>query len=480
MQELSQQVRGSVAALFRADPRGVGGSIALLSAALLSVLILSVGVTIDLCRWLHAKSDAHLALASAAYTGARMLQIAPDAPDRAVRAARQAFAQNRSSAVHYEVAALEFEVAADRATVAARASAWMPTTVLKIVGIDRLVVLDTSPEPGAGVAGASRATSGSKRGTSLEVAIAVDLSSGLHEQMLEPMKTGLREMADTLVWQNQDGATSRIALVPFADGVAPDAYKSVVGPIRPGVCRSPGCSRFNFRRRDAADCVSEDCSRTYVQTPCVVERSGQHAFSDAAPASGRPEPAYQPPGAACRSGNAVKPLTSDRDDVVVHISGLERGGRSAPQVGIAWAWYVLSPEWSGIWPGGSAPASYADLTSRNANGSPRLRKTVVVIQSADETVQHCQGVDDRAIACAAPNGPFAVQVRALCTAMRRTGISIFVIGLNLRSGGQGIEPVLRDHCAGAETAYYDVHTGDELRQALRDIALDLSPLLQVN
>jgi hypothetical protein len=217
----------------------------------------------------------------------------------------------------------------------------------------------------------------------------------------------------------------------------------------------------------------------FAASPCVVERTGSEAFTDAPPDLAAPDMAYANPLGSCRSGGVARALSADRENVKRAIRRLATGGASAPQVGMAWAWYLLSPEWSYLWPQSAAAGAYSDLNVRLANNRPKLRKVAVILQSSTPTVQHCQGVDDRLIACPSPNGSAVEQVRRICGGMHRAGIAIFAIALDLHEGNE-MTSVLRDACARTKATYYDVHSGSELQQAFRDIALQISPLIEGN
>jgi hypothetical protein len=151
-------------------------SIAPLFAMCLGLLLLTAGIAVDVTRWLHARSKAQAALSAAILAGARMLQISPGSRDQAVTSAALTFEQNRSKGPAFEVETLIFDIGRDGLTFTARAAAWLPTTVLRLIGITRLSVLDAAQELGTGAAGHTRASSGPSQGTSLEVALALDLS----------------------------------------------------------------------------------------------------------------------------------------------------------------------------------------------------------------------------------------------------------------------------------------------------------------
>jgi len=322
--------------------------------------------------------------------------------------------------------------------------------------------------------------------TSYEVAVAIDLSDAVDGSMLAEIKLAMRDLVDIIVWTRQSTATARVAIVPFADTVSPGLdLRRFTGDQRPGTCATPGCQRFSFQARDTTRCgaaspATANCAtRVFAAGHCVAERSAAEPFTDASPLVSHLPVAYPSGTGQCSGVGQALPLTADVEALRSSIASLANGGKSSPQLGIAWAWYMLSPEWTYLWPADSRPADYAELALRTSGNKPKLRKIAILVQSAHETVQRCQGVDDRIIACNAPNGTAIEQTRRLCDAIRRTGIAIYVVGIGIE-GHRELDAVLRNNCAGREDSFYAVRSGSELRQAFRDIALQISPAMETN
>ena len=78
--------------------------------------------------------------------------------------------------------------------------------------------------------------------------------------------------------------------------------------------------------------------------------------------------------------NAVLPLTADKTILKrTHRPIRKPAARPAALGGTSWAWYMLSPKWSSIWTGPAQPGSYADVTAKQSNGAPVLRKVAVLM-----------------------------------------------------------------------------------------------------
>jgi hypothetical protein len=78
--------------------------------------------------------------------------------------------------------------------------------------------------------------------------------------------------------------------------------------------------------------------------------------------------------------------------------------------------------------------------------------------------------------CKSPNGTSTVQARALCVAMKASGITVYTVGFGLGSTGSAVD-TLRG-CASEPHMFYNTTTGDELRNAFRHIATSIAaPIL---
>jgi hypothetical protein len=172
----------------------------------------------------------------------------------------------------------------------------------------------------------------------------------------------------------------------------------------------------------------------------------------------------------CTPTAKIVPLTNDKDTLLDAIDALKDGGSTAGQLGTAFAWYLLSPKWADIWPAESKPAAY---------GTEKLRKIAVLMTDGEyNTLQGVQYSDGSSQATTALN-----KAKALCTAMKKKSsssdpnIEIYTVGFQLDSAG-GI--AMLKSCATDDSHFYQAATGDELKQAFRDIALKIAWLRLTN
>jgi hypothetical protein len=152
-------------------------------------------------------------------------------------------------------------------------------------------------------------------------------------------------------------------------------------------------------------------------------------------------------------------------------------GSTAGQVGTAWAWYALSPNWASRFPSASRPQPYADVPLK-------VRKVAVLMTDGEYNTQYCSsGVPDKDStglpnkadrgSCSARNTDSTTQARKLCANMKTAGVEVFTVGFELDD--QTAKTTLSG-CASDGQHYYDAQTEEQLAQAFRDIALKISDI----
>jgi hypothetical protein len=159
------------------------------------------------------------------------------------------------------------------------------------------------------------------------------------------------------------------------------------------------------------------------------------------------------------------PLSDDATELKEKIDDLSAAGGTAGHLGTAWAWYTLSPDWDALWPAQSRPVAY---------DTPNYRKIAILMTDGEYNRQY-DGNGVSANASKAANGSSATQARALCSAMKQAGITVYTVGFEL-SGPSSESYQTLEQCASEEDKFYTASTGMQLQQAFRDIGLKLSKL----
>jgi hypothetical protein len=171
---------------------------------------------------------------------------------------------------------------------------------------------------------------------------------------------------------------------------------------------------------------------------------------------------------------AVLPLSSDYDEVSSAISRLEPTGLTAGHVGVAWGWYMLSPEWAPLLTA-AEPAAY----------HPTTRKVVIFLTDGQNngTAHSIYGVrslghnsptnpnpkPDTAANDASPN----TQQLALCENMKQANVEIFTVGFGLWNG-PALE--LLETCATSSNHFYKAEDSESLYQVFDSIRRQLGLL----
>ncbi|MFY7852690.1 MAG: ubiquitin-activating E1 FCCH domain-containing protein, partial [Brevundimonas sp.] len=104
----------------------------------------------------------------------------------------------------------------------------------------------------------------------------------------------------------------------------------------------PGCRRLAYTSADYTDEVRD------IST-CVSERTGTNAYTDAAPSTAYVGTNYPSSSNPCPSAT-IMPLSSDKTALKAQINNYTVGGSTAGQIGLAWGWYMVAPNFGYMWP----------------------------------------------------------------------------------------------------------------------------------
>ncbi len=412
------------------------GSIGIIFAAMIIPVTAAIGMAVDLGQAVMVKTELQTTLDAAALAAGREYQTTSDA-GAAEAKAREYFAAALPAAVTAEVT--RAFVDEENASVAIAATATVDTSFLAMIGFDELSI-SLNSSAGTGQGGSAK---------DLEVSMMLDITGSMGGQKIADLKIAAKDLVQSLLPNEQAAEHARIAIVPFSETVRPgnDVLESTIGtpPATKQVRGSDG------RRR------------TYTLSSCVSERLGDDAFTDATPGAGSYAGAVYSANGSCLPSSTVLPLTNDKDSLDARIEGLSASGWTAGQIGTAWAWYAISPNWADIWPMGSEPAAY----------SGNVMKVAVLMTDGEYNTDYRQGVQTRTVGGAPDNGSSDAQARQMCEAMKAAGITVYTVGFQL-TDDNAVETM--SQCASGDGYAFLADDGSELRQAFRDIAFRLSDL----
>ncbi|HBK93197.1 MAG TPA: hypothetical protein DDZ68_16165 [Parvularcula sp.] len=236
-------------------------------------------------------------------------------------------------------------------------------------------------------------------------------------------------------------------------------------------CTTPGC-QFHFFRSD-----SGDDWKVFEITDCVSERTGVNAYTDESVTVSKVGRVYGPIGGAyvCPPSE-VAGLTSDKQDLFDTIDALQANGNTGGHVGVAWGWYAISPNFSNIFAGDSAPAAW---------DNEEVAKSIVLMTDGEYNSAYCNGVvaqnstsgsgpTSDHINCDAPNGHSYDQALALCQAMKNKGVIVYTVGFKIVNSQNARD--LMSNCATSPAHEYLAEDGDALKRHFAAIAQSISQL----
>ena len=391
-----------VRAAFASDEQG---AVAIIFALVFAVLLLCAGMAIDTIRISHANSKTRSAADAAALAGGLALLDGRNS-DAAVKALTlKYFNENMAQSGQFgKVTNVNITVDRQSGLVKVEATAEVNMTVLRTQGFQK-VNLPVS----------SSVLSEQK---DIELGMALDLTGSMSGQKIRDLRDAASDLVDILL---PDGGTPnkvRIGLAPYAASVNAGGY---------------------------ARTVTNNASNK-----CVHERSGPDAFTDAKPESLTTYLGTRG-NLQCPSSN-IEPLTDNKNRLKNSISGYNASGSTAGHIGAAWASYLISPKWTGIWPGASTPAPYGD---------GKTLKAMVLMTDGEFNTHYI-----------AANGDSPSQARDICQQAKDRDVVIYAIGF--QSPLQA-ETLLKD-CASGPDHFFSAQNGSELRQAFVEIAQQLNSL----
>ena len=415
------------------------GTIAVIFALTISLFLIVAGSGTDYLRLSSAKAQQQAAIDAAVLAAGRVLQVTGDA-DAAIEAARQHFDRNKSLITVRDVT--KFKIVADGTIVRATCDSAVATPFWRFAGIAELPIR---------IAAEAKLSVGNNSKTNFEISMMLDVTGSMSGNKLKNMKLAAKDLIDIVVWKDQSQYTSKIALVPFAPAVNVGQYfEAVTGKNPAGSAGTPA---------------------TPAMAPCVVDRADSHRYTDTAPGPGAWIPTWNDSKRShagktnCTPTVAIMPLTNDKDALKSHVDSFKSDAATAGALGTAWAWHMISPDWASIWPQASQPAAYSDLTELNSRGNPVLRKIAILLTDGDYNRY-----------AGSEQSPETVSNHAkeICKAMKAKGITVYTIGFSIGSSGTAYE-TMRD-CATTPSHFFNSKSGDQLRQAFREIALQIATL----
>ncbi|MGD9670818.1 MAG: pilus assembly protein TadG-related protein [Hyphomicrobiaceae bacterium] len=408
---------------FRDDERG---GIAIMFGLSVIVLMTFAGVAIDYSRINHERSRVATALDAAALAAGKAMLDGRLSDADVIATAQNYFDRNMKVAERFgTINALDVQINRANSGVTVSATVEVPMTLSRLAGVDNFVFPVTA------------ATVFKQQDIELSMALDVTGSMGSSGK-LDALKTAAQDLFDILL---PDGGTPnkvRIALAPYSSGVNAGGYApTVTGMISPS-------------------------------GNCTFERERTNETTDSAPASGNYLKAIGSPGIArgaiCPSTSRIVPLTDDKNLLRSEVRSYRASGSTAGHLGAQWGWYLISPNWAGIFTGNNAPVAYNDGNT--------VKATILMTDGLFNTMAGRNDGDNSATAQLSSQTAVAN-----CEAMRAQGVKVYTVGFQL-SDARATQ-TLKD-CAVLPQNFFEASNGAELRDAFKAIAEQINNLRLTN
>lgn len=286
----------------------------------------------------------------------------------------------------------------------------------------------------------------------LDVAFVFDVSGSMRGSRMRDLKTAAKDSLDTLMPDGNDAEEGdvRVAMVAYNDSLnAGDMFEAATG-------KSPqqhySYYHYYYRRWFTIP----------YETTCVFERIGDESFSDASPNhdidvnnTGSNNSGDYITAAGfwdrdeCRNSEPVA-LTDNKVVLKEYIDDLSPEGGTAGHLGVAWGWYMISPEWTEHL--ASAPTLYNE---------PDTAKALILMTDGDFNAEyHWQLGSSRS------------QAEQLCDNIKEKNVTIYSVAFQAPASGEAV----LEYCATDGSTFFDPSNGQELSQAYQAIATSISDL----
>lgn len=409
---------------FGSDERG---TVAVVFGLMFIVLTFIAGLAIDYSRIVHTKSKFAAAVDAATLAAGRsMLNGGSESEAREI--AIKIFEENVHAGGELAASYNTPDVTIDTATggVTVDVAPVVKMTLTSVLGFDTMTVPVTA--------------STMVDQQDIELGIQLDLTGSMCDpcSKIDALKSASAKLVDVLLPDGGRSNKVRIALAPYSAGVNVGSY-------------------------------ARDVIQNYKNgSTCAYDRAGTDALTDAAPAKGA---YFKGKAQLSKAGDCpdaqIMPLTSNKDALTKAISRYSTGGSTAGQLGTNWAWNLISPKWSSIWPSDSKPVAYRDGKTLKA-----------VILMTDGEYNTFEGQCDGNCSPYGTRGRTSnANAKSMCAAMRKEGVIVYTIGFQTKHPA-AIDTL--NSCATSPDHAFSADTAASLEEAFVAIAHQLNNLRLTN
>jgi len=405
--------------------KNLSGNVAMIVALTFIPLVIVAGFAIDYQLVTVKKVKAQFSLDAAVLAGSRMMQT--NMSETEVKLGVQNYYAAAMLSNEGFLSCEPLEVAINDQDISAATLCSQATTLSAIAGVNEMRF---------------SVNSASKFGTGMvDVAFVFDVSGSMQGARMASLKDAAKIAIEQLLPENPPVGHEddiRLAVVSYNNSLnAGDFFETATG-------QSPD-QTYTYYSSYYGRYVDVDYTTT-----CVFQRTGSEKFTDAAPGANQ----YMTPASYwdrndCRDAEPI-PLTNDRDILTAYIDSLDPSGGTAGHLGVAWGWYMISPEWTAELP--AAPRGYAE---------PDTVKAMILMTdgSFNATINNSQGSS-------------TWQAKQLCDNIKDKGVVIYAVAFQAPSSGEDT----LNYCSSGPEFFFDPQSSEELTQSYQAIATSISDL----
>lgn len=454
---------------------GRGGNVPVMVALLAVPAMGLAGLSIDAARGYMVRSRLSSAIDAAALAAGRAIDTGNAQADGKMYF-RANMPQGTMGASIPDPVVL---VGTDRETVTVKATAALPTTFMRVFGIDSMPIAVENQ--------ARRA-----QGIGLELALVLDTTGSMAtDDRIGKLRSAAASLVEILYGTQASRANLWVSVVPYTAEVNLGTNRTTwlsadspsAGQYSPSAWR--GCVEARpspYDEDDAPPSVSRFKAFLWPSTLNKYPDNGDNPWppvSDSGTYTDNNDRAG--PNLGC--GFPVQPLTNVKQTVLDKIAGLRavnRGGTMA-NLGLQAGWFTLSPRWRGLW-GGTTPAGMP-LDYRLAE----MQKAVVLVtdgnnewfdytkQPTGDYTAYGRIGDGRLGTTTFSQATTQLNTRMsrLCQKMKDAGITMYTITIGQTNAAT---QNLYRGCASQPSFYWDTPSPDQLSTIFNQIGAQLTNL----
>ncbi len=487
--------------------RSTSGSVMPVIGVLVAAMLGSAGAAVDTGRGQLVKAKLSSSLDAAGLAAASTVSTTSLQTE-----ATKYLNANFNGYMGAEITNVTITANADNTVFSLSATAQVPTTFMKILGINVINVAAESE--------VTRATSG------LELVMVLDNTGSMAGSKLTSLKSAATSLVDILYGSQATVENLWIGLVPFSQAVNIGSSRTSWttadtfdwGPTSWGGCVDAREASNRDTTDDPPSVATfpkyywpDDSSNNWIGTstssnssyichnhnyctcanygPCGTTTSGNTSTTIACSGSGSGRDcttttatttttytitSTKGPNKYCPQ--AVTPMTADKPTILSGINAMVADGQTHIGLGAAWGWRMLSPRWRGLW-GGEMDTNLLPLEYN----TPRMNKAAIIMTDGDNTMLSGYrgaywylsdgklGTTNQTTA----ETQLDTRLSTVCTNMKNNNIIVYTISFGSVSGAS--TTMLRN-CASQSDFYFPSPDDATLQAAFQAIGDSLSNL----